>query len=740
AVQWYDILQVQVERDVEAALQSCRDHVRTALDASVEAKVGEGPPTSLSSTAPLQPVPPNLTTGYASSILRQRCPACFGGSSWGRPLTEGGDVHCASDGNFHHRHRRSAGDCPPFYDPAYVLPKDQVDAVGARIDKLRKKKPRKCHPPVPHEVLDQCERSYEAADGKKQKAAMESFDDPGFMSLICRHDIPLFFANIDTPGEQQKYAVALLEHLFSLLPLAATVTALYDVGCVLSRSLDQYEILPDPVMERLRFSTTAMHAYGHEWSCQLVYNPRFSEGLGLSDGEGVERLWSRIRRLISIQRSSARKRCIWLVDRQAKAIREELRDDLGDWIRRRLRRGVQEQGENAHKILRECGLSPHELEEQWRQQKASQLSLRAHAPARLKKELDTVLTLQTELDASDKALHTMRAIISTSTQSVSNDTISALESLERGHDRLISKVEQLYASLNVHEKFPELKGIDLEFVRTLLIAHDLKINIRKRAIGSFFEWDKLNQAVGGQQQTLGTKLHQHTRKAIAKHQPALMTALRKFNTYCERMEELYDPSWKIPLPKPLPTKLSALRNDQRLMEDVWITPAVEEIPQWLEELDVRDGIRALLRVRRCSEEQDRLAMEAENLCTWFTNELAAVELALRAPNNSQYNILLQHRRDHLSLLQSRWATSFIPAPRFQTHANEAVNIAISLSGATTLLPVNWTTTVIKDTLDIEHMHLGDGLKPLDIPESDDTDPEQTVLTDVLTEAGIDDPE
>lgn len=69
------------------------------------------------------------------------------------------------------------------------------------------------------------------------KTNMDKFDDAGIMVLGCRHDIPLFFANIDSPGEQQKYAVALLEYLFSFLPTSARVVALYDVGCVLSRSL-----------------------------------------------------------------------------------------------------------------------------------------------------------------------------------------------------------------------------------------------------------------------------------------------------------------------------------------------------------------------------------------------------------------------------------------------------------------------------------------------------------------------
>jgi hypothetical protein len=71
----------------------------------------------------------------------------------------------------------------------------------------------------------------------------------------------------------------------------------------------------------------------------------------------------------------------------------------------------------------------------------------------------------------------------------------------------MDKVDVLYASLNIHNKFPELEGINIEFVWTLLLAHDLKINIQKHAIGSFFEWDKLDRAISGTQQALGRWLH-----------------------------------------------------------------------------------------------------------------------------------------------------------------------------------------------------------------------------------------
>jgi hypothetical protein len=116
-----------------------------------------------------------------------------------------------------------------------------------------------------------------------------------------------------------------------------------------------------------------------------------------------------------------------------------------------------------------------------------------------------MFALQGDLDASHKALQATSEVITKG--NVSQCTLNAIESLERSHQCLMDKVDVLYASLNVHDKFPELEGINIKFVRTLLLAHHLKINIRKRAIGSFFEWDKLDRAIGGTQQALGRWLH-----------------------------------------------------------------------------------------------------------------------------------------------------------------------------------------------------------------------------------------
>lgn len=141
------------------------------------------------------------------------------------------------DATFSQRHNASAGASPWFYEPKYFVSKDEVDAAGRRIAAARQKPKKPYQGEVPESALDECEKSYDAADEKKEKTHGKKFDDTGLMALVCRHDIVLFLANIDTPGEQQKYAIALLDKLFEHLPEEATVAAFYDIGCVLDRSV-----------------------------------------------------------------------------------------------------------------------------------------------------------------------------------------------------------------------------------------------------------------------------------------------------------------------------------------------------------------------------------------------------------------------------------------------------------------------------------------------------------------------
>ncbi|KAF9479003.1 hypothetical protein BDN70DRAFT_807721 [Pholiota conissans] len=678
AAQWMDGLRLLVERRTESLLQQADEYLQTC--------------SSIPSAIPTSPFEPDLsqpahnsndTAPFESNrILRQLCPACFGGTRHGRPLQDGGDFQVATDGNFHHRHLVSGGESIRFHQPAHIIPKSFVDEVGDLLRQAKKTSPKCRNPKVPDTAVDECEKSHDAADGDKKKGGSSNegrYDDMGWMSLVCRHDIPLFFANIDTPGEQQKYSVALILWLFGFIPPNATVTVLYDIGCVLDRSIQMYGLLPENIRPRIQFVTTAMHAYGHQWSCQLLYNPRLCQGLGLTDGEGVERTWSRLRKLIPLVRASSRARRIWLTDRQLSSIAYDLREDLGDWLKRRQRVGIEAQSAKARVVIEQSGMSEQQLRSQWDLQKAAQLSIRAHKPAQLKKELDAILSLQGDLDTVERAISAAKSTLASS--SAPEDSKEILKNLLEMHTTFTNRVEALYVSLNIHDSYPDLRGASLDFVRTLLMARDLKISIRKRAIGSFFEWDRLDQAVGGRSQTLGTKLHQQTRRAISKRAPALLTSIKKFNAYCSKLDSMYDPSWSVPLPLPLPTKLADLRDDSSLMEDVWITPLEKASQPWLDDPDVRSGIRALIKLDRCIEEQRRLGHESDNLCAWFRRELGAVELAIRTPKCAIFSVQLDQYRNLLLHLKSRWSSPLASALRFESHVQEAASVAQRLTGS-----------------------------------------------------------
>ncbi|KAF8634336.1 hypothetical protein AX17_004214 [Amanita inopinata Kibby_2008] len=499
----------------------------------------------------------------------------------------GGDIHVAVDRNFHHCHLASSGDSSHFYDVKHFLPKDIVDGIGEQIQTAQQVKPKMRMPKVPDEAIDSCKESYHAAKGDQQNATMRRCDVNGLMALVCHHDIPIFFADIDMPGEQQKYAVTLIEQLFAYLPESATVVVLYNIGCVLDRSLRTYDILPSDVLAHLQISTAAMHAYGHQWSCQLVYNPCLQVGMGLMDGEGTEQLWLHMRHLIAVERTSAHARRVWLIDWQAMSIAEEHRDQLG------MPRMSFSSAISPCKSYESSG--PHNARHNY-----------------LPELVRHPYIEHNDIESIDMALSKAKLSIHTSGVTT-QQAQDALNSLMHTHKKLKSKADALYSALNVPDMLPQLRNLDLQFVHTLFLAWDLKINIRKRAIGSFLEWDHLDQAVGGKGQPLGTKLHQQTRSAIAKRKPALLNAIWKFNAYCQMLETLCPVDCDIPIPQPLPTDLTQLRNeDSALMEDVWITPNTEGDACWLKEASVREGIHAMLKSERCLEERQHLGLEADN--------------------------------------------------------------------------------------------------------------------------------
>jgi hypothetical protein len=156
---------------------------------------------------------------------------------------------------------------------------------------------------VPASILDGCNDSFTAADERRHKASTQFFSDTGLMAMLCRHDRVLWLANMTSAGEKQHYALALLRKLFQNIPQTLVVGVLYDIACQLHRSFIKRNFFPQ-YLHRLVFGLSIFHAYGHQWPCQIIYHPRKCRGFGLSDGEGCERFWSAIKKLIPTLRVS----------------------------------------------------------------------------------------------------------------------------------------------------------------------------------------------------------------------------------------------------------------------------------------------------------------------------------------------------------------------------------------------------------------------------------------------------
>ncbi|KAJ7573267.1 hypothetical protein C8J56DRAFT_1132067 [Mycena floridula] len=644
AVQWHDCLRVSAEALADRAIAECAAFLDESspeipapvtVEATLEDAAFRGP------GSPEIPAPADSTTGSLSAgecdqFLQDACPACFGGRLWGRSFQQGGDVHVSTDRNFHHKHYKSAGDTPPFCQPKHILPKAYVDDIKEHVFAARcHKKSRK--PKLPDEAVDACEESHQAAKPEP------------------------------------------------------TIVVLYDLACVLDRSRELYELFPSDLNDRLQFATTAMHAYAHQWSCQLVFNPRMRVGLALTDGEGVERIWSALRQLISITRYSSRSRRLWLLDRLLQSTAANHLDTLGDWITSKWMK-VNEQIQLQETLIRISGESQEEIRFQWEDQKKEQTSIQAHLPNKLKKDLEQVLLLQGEIITTEQTIQSVRATLKTGCNK--SVPLDHLRKLEEDHIAMKTRADELYASLNVGEVYPELKGIELAFVQTLLLARDLKISLRRRVIGTFFEMDRLDQAVGGAHQALGTKAHQLSKKSIGKRAPALANDITKFNDYSEALAKRSqaNPNCRIPIPAALPTTIKELRECQDLNEDVWISKSPgKEVPRWLAEPELRKIIQSCLRLDRCIEERRRLGREADNLCRWFGRKFAALELAIHCDKFRDVHPYLRQRRDHLLSLRLRWATNIVPVIHFDTRIASAISRVRRIAGDFVPVPLTWLT-------------------------------------------------
>ncbi|TFK60081.1 hypothetical protein BDN72DRAFT_550118, partial [Pluteus cervinus] len=359
------------------AISNASSHKRSRSESQSSSNVKESPETPF-------PTPESRTR--PSEYLRKRCPLCFGGEFPSSVAIKPDAIVCL-DACFTQKRNKGPRDPERIHPESSFIPETDLQRMQSFVEAVRTpketvpKSKRQCNVTatadepedvfegnlaVPVSVLDGCESSFTAADERREKASTKFFDDTALMALLCRHDRVLWIANMRSAGEKQHYALALLETLFQHLPLTFVIGLLYDIGCQLHRSCVKWGFLK-PYLDRIMFGISVFHAFGHQWACQLVYHPRKCVGFGLSDGEGCERFWHSISKLIPVLRVSGFHQRLYVLDAQVQHLDHTSLKRLGHWLARRTQH-CQKKRLAAEKALVECGQPETLLREQWAMQ------------------------------------------------------------------------------------------------------------------------------------------------------------------------------------------------------------------------------------------------------------------------------------------------------------------------------------------------------------------------------------
>jgi hypothetical protein len=602
------------------------------------------------------------------------------------------------DACFTQKHRKSQGNAwnePHTHPETVFIPTMEVNEVEKMVESVRptpkkgenrkSKSPKKPayaesqEPPfengmrVPTAVLDGCNDSFVAADERRMKASTLFFADTGLMALICRHDRVLWLVNMTSAGEKQHYALCLLQKLFMYIPDTMRVGILYDIGCQLVRSCLKYGFLSS-FLERIVFGISVFHAYGHQWPCQIIYHPRKCEGFGLSDGEGCERVWSSIQSLIPSCRVSTHFNRIYAIDTQIKALDQKSLLGLGGWMRRKWI-AMDAKMKEAEEILSEIyekGYTEAMLRNEWVQQVTEQTKpLKQQSSGLADQQIREILVLKQNCDEYKAQIDELETMIldgiypeGTSLDEVQENLLEYQTKLAKLQKSMVNKKSQL--SIDGRLNLTQLLGN--EFLKQRMNALALKQRLRDRLRHRKFELENMERAY---RNTVNhAKLEAHTQQQVKRKEPGIQTLARKYNTLCKSLVEMIKlkkaPKGAI-APLPIETDgLFKLDVDDDIWQDIGLTDENDEnvnIPAWLGDEHVRQGIKSLLDFDRCMEERVRLISECISMRQWMREEWAVVTSAIGySAEDPDVVYQLNERRNVLLRLCVAWdpAVKMIP--------------------------------------------------------------------------------
>ncbi|KAI6147562.1 hypothetical protein EDD17DRAFT_1781038 [Pisolithus thermaeus] len=523
-----------------------------------------------------------------SDYLCAHYPLCFGGGGPQRAKTDHEDLDCivCLDACFTQKQTKnpqnSATHDPPNPTNTVFIPESEVKSMEMFIEKqqsLPSSHQNSVHHlqgdsfedemMVPISVLDGCGDSFRAADEKWKKASTNFFADTGLMALLCCHDHVLWLVNMTSAGEKQHYALELLKYLFAHLPTTTTVGLLYDIGCQLEHSCCKWKLLDEEILSRLKFGISVFHAY--------VYHPWKCVGFGLSDGEGCEWLWSSLKMLIPILQVSGYHQRLFVLDNQICHFDRKAFATLGQWLNKKW---------TLCKSKKMLALE--------RQSKTKGAKLLAH-----------ILFLE-------KSVQDYQSHVDQLEMELINDQVNDILDFDLQHTAAKSLLSK--ATKALWQKKSAL-GVSAQ-TDLYLLRNNKWLQAQTNAQAHKFELEHLE----------GSSRNSANDNHLQSH---LITT---YNNLCDKLLGMIQlqkaPPGAVP-PLPIPTKgIFQLDVDSDIRQGAEPGEGSSEPPCWLADGTVCKGIRLMLEINQCNEEERRLSREQSVLQEWFSKEWQNLQKAL----------------------------------------------------------------------------------------------------------------
>ncbi|EFP90620.2 uncharacterized protein PGTG_16646 [Puccinia graminis f. sp. tritici CRL 75-36-700-3] len=512
-------------------------------------------------------------------LAKSCCPGCFGTSILNdshipQPSVKDSLIVCL-DGNFQHRRHANAGvKGVQLVNPPIFLKPEAVENMRSEIENLGRP-----------EVSDPCSDSHKAANDKRSESTWKGCDDTGLMGCCCRHDQVVYLANIHRTGEQRSLPVAILKQLLEEVD-----------GRPLGRDFFAF---PEK-KELIKFGTSVFHAYVHEWKCQVAYNPRFNVGWGLSDGEGLERLWSSLSPLVRTLRYSSR-------NHRLAALSHQLL-----WLRKKFGAAQLARREAKEKLKRLLLLSnPFSNGGRTNYTKQFFISQWENQVNHLKQVSDEDTEQRnklTKLIKMEKSLKKLRDMVAKgkwdNRAEILERSVEEIEQAEASQVELAAQLGFMYTGA----------GTDFEKEKMKLLVWSKKRELYTKAVEIMGVRQPISES-RTRARNVGTTLKEKIYESINGRKGAVLRLINQFNKVNEAYLEKYDQeALNDPEYKALSWDLFASKK----LDDIFWNEAhfYHSQAPWAVSLDVREGIRSFLMVDRAEEELDLIAQELGRAMTW----------------------------------------------------------------------------------------------------------------------------